>query len=106
MAIFFSPLLVAQFFKHHIPQMVQRFSKLHRVDQRPAGPVIALKPVQVLSRDQKRGNPPAVVSDPHPVETCAHAQQKRTLEQIGDFDGTFQWVLTSFQLIDFFGEMR
>jgi hypothetical protein len=89
MAICFSPLLVAQFFKHHIPQMVQRFSKLHRVDQGPAGPVIAVQSVQVLSRDQKRGDPPAVVSDLHPVETCTHAQQKRTFEQIGDFKAAF-----------------
>ena len=82
--------MVAQFFKHHIPQMVQRFSELHRVDQRPAGPVIALKPVQVLARDQKRGDPPAVVAHPYPVQPGAHAQQKRTFEQIGDFKAAFE----------------
>jgi hypothetical protein len=96
MVISRSPLVFAQFVEHHVPQVIQRFSKLHRIDQGPAGPVVALKPVKVLARDQKRGDPPAVVSDLHPVETCAHAQQKRTLEQIGDFNGTFQWVLTSF----------
>jgi hypothetical protein len=102
----FSPLLVAQFVEHHIAQMIQGFSQLHRVDQRPAGPVIAVQPVQVLSRDQKRGDPPAVVSDPHPVQPGAHAQQKCALEQIGYFNGTLHKGLTSFQLIDFFGEMR
>jgi hypothetical protein len=59
-----------------------------------------------LARDQKRGDRPAVVSDPHPVQPGAHAQQKCTLEQIGHFNGTFQRNLTSVQLIDFLGEMR
>jgi hypothetical protein len=39
-------------------------------------------------------------------QPAAHAQQKCTSEQIGHFDGTFQRDLTSFQLIDFLGEMR
>ena len=50
--------------------------------------------------------PATVISDLHPVQTGTHAQQKRTLEQIRDFNGTLQKALTSFQLIDFFGEMR
>jgi hypothetical protein len=59
-------------------------------------PPAAVQPVQILSRDQKCGNAPAVGSDLNPVQPSAHAQQKCTLEQISDFDGTFQWVLTSF----------
>jgi hypothetical protein len=102
----FSPLLVAQFVEHHVAQMIQGFSQLNRIDQGPAGPVVAVQPVQVLSRDQKRGDRPAVVSDPHPVQPAAHAQQKRALEQIGDFNGALHKSLTSFQLIDFYGEMR
>jgi hypothetical protein len=76
--------------------MVQGFSKLQRVDQGAAGPVVAVVPVQVFSRDQKRGDPPAVASDLHPVQPGAHAQQKRAFEQIGHFKAAFQWVLTSF----------
>jgi hypothetical protein len=104
--MFSSPLLVAQLRKHHVPQMVQRFAKLNRIDQGTTGPVIAVQPVQVGTGDQKRGDLPAVVSDLHLVQPCAHAQQKYAFKQIGDFNGTFQKVLTSFQLIDFFGEMR
>jgi hypothetical protein len=104
--MFISPLMVAQFVEHHIPQMVQALSQLNRVDQGPAGPVIAVQPVQIAAGNQKSCDRPAVVSDAHPVQPGAHAQQKCTLEQIGDFNGTFQKDLTSFQLIDFFGEMR
>jgi hypothetical protein len=106
MVISLSPLVFAQFVEHHVPQVIQRFSKLHRIDQGPASPVVAVVPVQIMAADQKRGNPPAVVPDPDPVQPGAHAQQKCALEQIGHFDGTFQRDLTSFQMIDFFGEMR
>jgi hypothetical protein len=98
--------MVAQFVEHHIPQMVQALSQLNRVDQGPAGPIVSVKPVQIRAGDQKRCDRPAVVSDPDLVQPGAHAQQKCTLEQIGDFNGTFQKDPTSFQLIDFFGEMR
>jgi hypothetical protein len=95
-SIIASPLVFAQLIEHHVPQVIQRFSKLHRVDQGTARPVVAVQPVQILARDQKCGNAPAVGSDLNPVQPSAHAQQKCTLEQISDFDGTFQWVLTSF----------
>jgi hypothetical protein len=98
--------MFAQFVEHHIPQVVQRFSQLHRVDQGTAGPVIAVQTVQILSCDQKGSDPAAVVSDPHLHQIGPVAQQKCTLEQIGDFNGTFQRNLTSFQLLDLFGEMR
>jgi hypothetical protein len=75
-SIIASPLVFAQLIEHHVPQVIQRFSKLHWVDQGTAGPVVAVQPVQILSRDQKCGNAPAVVSDPHPVKPGAHAQQK------------------------------
>jgi hypothetical protein len=104
--MFSSPLLVAQVLEHHVPQMIQRFSQGNRIDQGPAGPVVAVQPVKIGAGNQKRCDRPAVVSDPHPVQPGAHAQQKCTLEQIGDFNGTFQGSLTSFQMIDFFGEMR
>jgi hypothetical protein len=101
-----SLLIFAQFVEHHIPQVVQRFSQLHRVDQGTAGPVIAVQTVQILSRDQKGGDPAAVVSDLHLHQISPVAQQKCTLEQIGDFNGTFQRNLTSFQTVDFLGKMR
>jgi hypothetical protein len=104
--MFISPLMVAQFVEHHIPQMVQALSQLNRVDQGPAGPVVAVVAGQVGPGDQKGCDCPAVVSDPDFVQPGAHAQQKCALEQIGDFNGTFQKDPTSFQLIVFFGEMR
>jgi hypothetical protein len=98
--------MFSQFVEHYIPQVVQRFSELHRVDQGTACPVIAVQTVQILSRDQKSGDLSAVVADPDLIQSATHAQQKCTPEQIGDFDGTFQWDLTSFQLLDLFEEMR
>jgi hypothetical protein len=79
---------------------------LHRVDQRPAGTPVAVEPVQIFAADQKRGHAPPVGSDPHPVQPPAHAQQKSALEQISHFDATLHKGLTSFQIFDFFGEMR
>jgi hypothetical protein len=105
-SIIASPLVFAQLIEHHVPQVIQRFSKLHRVDQGTARPVIAVQLVQVGAGDQKRGDPPAVIAHPDPVQPGAHAQQKCAFKQIGHFNGTFQWDLTSFQLIDFFWEMR
>ena len=98
--------MLAQVVEHYVAQVVQRFSQLDRVDQGPAGPIVSVKPVQIRAGDQKRCDRPAVVSDPDLVKPAAHAQQKCALEQIGHFDGTFQRDLTSFQMIDFFGEMR
>jgi hypothetical protein len=106
MVICRSPLKFSQFVEHHVPQVVQRFTQLHRVDQGTAGPVIAVVPVQIGAGDQKCGDPPAVVPDPHAVQPGAHAQQKCPLKQIGHFKAAFQRDLTSFQLIDFLGEMR
>jgi hypothetical protein len=62
--------------------------------------------IQVRAGDQKGGDAAAVVSDINPVQAAAHAQQKCAPEQIGHFDGSFQRDLTSFQVLDFFGEMR
>jgi hypothetical protein len=101
-----SPLCLSQFFKHHVSQVVQAFSKLNRIDQGPAAPVVAVQTVQVRTGDQERGNASAVGSDPHPVQTAAHAQQKCAFVQIGHFDGTLHKGLTSFQILVFFGEMR
>jgi hypothetical protein len=39
-------------------------------------------------------------------QSAAAAQQKCALEQIGHFDGTLHKGLTSFQVLDFLGEMR
>ena len=44
--------------------MVQAFTKLQRVDQRAAGPVIAVKSLQVGACNQECGDPPAVGADP------------------------------------------
>jgi hypothetical protein len=101
-----SPLCFSQFVKHHVPQVVQRFSKLHRVDQGSAGAVVAVIAGQIVSRDQKRCNASAVISDSDLIQPAAHAQQKGPLEQIGHFDGTLHKGFTSFQILDFFGEMR
>jgi hypothetical protein len=106
MVISFSPLVSSQLVEHHIPQMVQRFSKLQRIDQGAASPVVAVKALQILSGDQESGDPPAVVSDPHLGQLGPAAQQKCPFEQIGHFDGALHRDLTSFQLIDFLGEMR
>jgi len=86
--------------------MVQAFSKLQRINQRLAGPVIAVQFFKVRAGYQKSGYPTAIVSDPDFVQTCAHAKQKCALKQVGHFKGSVQKDLTSFQLIDFFGEMR
>jgi hypothetical protein len=86
--------------------MIQRFSKLHRIDQGSAGSPVAVVPIQIRSRNQKGCNASAIVSDPHLIQPAAHTQQKCTLEQIGHFDGTFHCGLNSFQILDFFGEMR
>jgi hypothetical protein len=91
-----SPLCLSQFVKHHVPQVVQRFSQLHRVDQGSAGAVVVVKTFQVLSRYQERGDPAAVVSNAHLIQPATHAQQKGPLEQIGHFDGTLHNGFTSF----------
>jgi hypothetical protein len=111
MVISFSPLypgvastrsrvVSSQLVEHHVSQVVQRFSKLQRIDQGTAGPVVAVKAFQVLSRKQEGGDPPAVVSDPHFGQLRPAAQQKRTFEQIGHFESALQRDLTSFQALD------
>jgi hypothetical protein len=99
-----SPL--SQFAEHYVPQVVQAFSQLYRVDQSPAAPVIAVQTVQIIARDQKRGDAAAVGPNPNARQIAAAGQKIGATEQIGDFNGTFQRNLTSFQLIDFLGEMR
>jgi len=101
-----SPLCLSQFVEHHVAQVVQRFSQLHRVDQGSAGAVVAVQPVQVRTGDQKGCDPAAVVADLDLFQSAATAQQKCTLEQISHFDGTLHKGFTSFQMLDFFGEMR
>jgi hypothetical protein len=93
MVISFSPLLFgvafmrsriafSKFVEHHVPQVVQRFSKLHRVDQGTAGPVVPVKPFQVLTRDKEGGNGLSVVADPDFGQVTTHAQQKSTPKKV------------------------
>jgi hypothetical protein len=79
---------------------------LQRIDQSTARPIVAIKSVQIQAGDQKRGDAPTVISDTDFSQMAAAAQQKCAFEQIGDFNGTFQKDLTSFQVLDFFGQMR
>jgi hypothetical protein len=57
-----SPL--SQFAEHHVPQVVQAFSQLDRVDQGTSAPVIAVQTIQIMAGDQKRGDPAAACPDP------------------------------------------
>jgi len=79
-----SPLRFSQFVEHHIPQVVQRLSQLNRVDQGSAGAVVAVQTVQILARNQKGGDPAAVVSDPHFGQVAPFAQQKSALKKVCD----------------------
>ncbi len=72
--------------------MVQAFTKLQRINQRPAGTIIAVKSLQVGACDQERGNPPAVVADPDFGQIAAHAKQKCAFKQVGHFKGALQKV--------------
>jgi hypothetical protein len=82
MVISLSPLVFAQFVEHHVPQVVQRFSKLNRVDQGPAAPVVPVQPVQALARDQKTGDAFAVGAHPHFGQVAAVGQQKNPSEDV------------------------
>jgi hypothetical protein len=62
--------------------MVQRFSKLQRIDQRPAGPVVPVQLVQVLARDQERGDALAIVPDTDLGQIAAAAQKKRSSKYV------------------------
>jgi hypothetical protein len=95
-AIWRSRISFSKFAEHHVPQVVQAFSKLHRVDQGAAAPVIVVQAVQITTGDQKRGDPAAACPDPHACQIAAAGKQVCATEQIGDFDGTFQKDLTSF----------
>jgi hypothetical protein len=82
MAIFFSPLVLAQFSEHHVPQMVQTLSELNRVDQGAAAAVVAVQPVQILAGDQKRSNAPAVGPDPYVCQAAAAGKQVCAFEKV------------------------
>jgi len=62
--------------------MVQRFSKLQRIDQGTAGPIGPVQLVQILAGNQKRSNPSAlpvtlcVIADPHITQITAVAQKE------------------------------
>jgi hypothetical protein len=79
--------------------MIQTFSQLHRINQGSAAPVIAVVPVQVLSRNLKCGNASAVVAYFNFGQSATAAQQKCTLVQIGHFDGTFHFMSTNFPIL-------
>jgi hypothetical protein len=62
--------------------MVQRFSKLHRVDQGPAGPIVPVKPFQVVTRNKEGCDALSIVADPDVGQVTAHAQQKCAPEKV------------------------
>lgn len=70
--------------------MVQALTKLQRINQRLACPVIAVQFFKVRSGYQKSGYLTAIVPDLYLNQTCAHAQQKCASKQIGHFKGTSQ----------------
>jgi len=49
---------------------------LQRVDQGPAGPIVPIQLGKVFAGNQKRGDPPAVVSDADLGQLSAACQQK------------------------------
>jgi hypothetical protein len=95
-----------QFAEHYVPQVVQAFSQLYRIDQSPAAPVIAVQTVQIIARDQKRGDAAAVGPDPYFGQAAAAGQKVCATKQVRHFKGAFQKSLTSFQPVDFLVEMR
>ncbi len=62
--------------------MVQRFSKLQRIDQSLPGPVIPVQLVQILAGNQKRSNPSAVAADAHITQITAVAQKERSSKNV------------------------
>ncbi len=65
--------------------MVQRFPELQRIDQGLTISVISIQLVQILARDQKRGDAFAVVSDAHLGQVTAAAQKIRPSEDVLGF---------------------
>jgi hypothetical protein len=67
------PFAFSQFFKKHIPQMVQAFSQLQQIDQGLARTVSPVQFVQVVAPDQKYANAPGAGLDPDAAKIAAAA---------------------------------
>jgi hypothetical protein len=94
-----SRISLSKFAEHRVAQVIQTFSQLDRVDQRPAATVIAVQTVKVRTGDQKRGDPAAVGSDPNARQAATAGQKVCATEQIRHFNGAFQRSLTSSPLV-------
>jgi hypothetical protein len=62
--------------------VIKRLPELKRVHQGLAAPVVPVQLVQAVARDQKRGDPLAVVSNPDSAKIPALAQKERPPEDI------------------------
>jgi hypothetical protein len=89
-------LALSQFFKKHVSQMVQAFSKLQRVDQGLASPVVHFQLFKISAGDGKSGDTPLARLDADAVKVAATGQQVGAFEQVGLFDGTLHRRFTSF----------
>jgi hypothetical protein len=96
----------SQFVKKHVSKMVQALSKLQRVDQGRAPAVVHFQLFKVAAGDRKGGYAPVARFDADAAKIAAAGQQKGAFEQVGLFDGTLHGRITSFQMLDFFREMR
>jgi hypothetical protein len=105
-AISRSPLLGSQFFKKDVSQMVQRFPELQRIDQGLTRPVIPIQLVQILAGDQKRGNPSAIVADPHITQITAVAQKERSSEDVRRLKAVGFQASHLLSVLDFFWKIR
>jgi hypothetical protein len=91
-----SRISLSKFAEHHVPQVIQAFSQLYRIDQGPAASVIAVQTVKVRPGDQKRGDLSAACPDPHACQAATAGKQIRASEQVRHFKGAFQKDITSF----------
>jgi hypothetical protein len=55
---------------------------LDRIDQSAAGPIIPVKAIQVLARNQERGDPFAVLAYPDFGQVAPACQQKSPSEDV------------------------
>jgi hypothetical protein len=86
--------------------VVQAFSQLQRVHQGLAAPVVHFQFAEIAAGDGKGCNAPVSRFDADAVKVAAAGQQVGAFEQVGLFNGTLHGRFTSFQILDFFREMR
>jgi len=76
--------------------MIQRFSKLQRIDQSLAVSILLIQLIQAPAGEHKRGNPFAIAPEADPAQLTTSAQKERSSKNVSGLKAVFDQKITPF----------